>query len=86
MEEPRLNHTVYVYKCDNCVVQVNAKCNSIVLDTCSRVGLVFEACVSVVEVINCKAIKVQVKRKSGFKCPPPFVAVGALLAGSRCWR
>ncbi|KNC54741.1 adenylyl cyclase-associated protein [Thecamonas trahens ATCC 50062] len=58
--EPKRNQTVYLYKLDNCVVQIQAKVNSICMDACTKVGLVFTDAVSVVEVINCKSVQVQV--------------------------
>merc|ERR1711916_74759 len=60
IEAPKRNQTVYIYKLDNCVVQIQGKVNSICLDSCSKTGLVFTDAVSVVEVINCKSVQVQV--------------------------
>merc|ERR1711916_358363 len=60
IEAPKRNQTVYIYKLDNCVVQIQGKVNSICLDSCSKTGLVFADAVSVVEVINCKSVQVQV--------------------------
>jgi len=58
--ETETNQSVYVYKCDNCTIQVGGKCNNIVLDGCKKTGLVFQSVVAGVEVINCQSVKIQV--------------------------
>ncbi|XP_043940740.1 adenylyl cyclase-associated protein 1 [Protopterus annectens] len=58
-----LKQVVYIFKCVNSTVQVKGKINSITLDQCKKVGLVFEDAVGIVEVINCKDVKVQVINK-----------------------
>lgn len=40
-------------------VQVHGKVNTIMLDTCRKVGLVFGSVVSTVELVNCNSCKVQ---------------------------
>jgi adenylyl cyclase-associated protein len=55
--EPK--QVVYVYGCQNTVVQVKGKVNSIMIDTCKKTSVVFETCVSVVEVVNGNGIKMQ---------------------------
>nr|XP_026696116.1 adenylyl cyclase-associated protein 1 isoform X2 [Ciona intestinalis] len=59
IENVEMFHTVYVYRCNNSVLTINEKVNSIVLDSCKKVGLVFTSVVSGVEVINCQSVKVQ---------------------------
>jgi len=58
-------HTVYLYKCDGAVIQIEGKVNSIAMDSCKKTGLVFDEAVSTCEIINCQGVKVQVKHK----CP-----------------
>jgi len=58
--ETEPNQSVYVFKCDDCTIQVGGKCNNIVLDQCSKTGLVFQSAVSGVELINCQSMKIQV--------------------------
>lgn len=57
------NQTVYIYKCENCVVIIEGAVNSIALDSCKKVGLVFDYCVATAEIMNCASVKVQVKEK-----------------------
>lgn len=38
--------------------QVKGKVNSIVLDKCSRTGLLFDNVVATVEVVNCQSVEV----------------------------
>ncbi|KAG7271379.1 hypothetical protein CRUP_019924 [Coryphaenoides rupestris] len=56
-----LKQVVYAYKCNNSTLQVKGKINSITLDNCKKVGLVFDDVVGIVEVINCRDVKVQFK-------------------------
>ncbi|KAK2830622.1 hypothetical protein Q5P01_018553 [Channa striata] len=58
-----LKQVVYAYKCNKSMLQVKGKINSITLDNCKKTGLVFEDAVGIVEVINCKDVKVQVMGK-----------------------
>merc|ERR1711991_1194737 len=39
------------------------KVNSIALDGCKKVGLVFDECLATCEVMNCQSVKVQIKNK-----------------------
>jgi adenylyl cyclase-associated protein len=52
--------TVYIYKCTKTTVKVNGKLNSIIIDSCKRVGLVFETTISCVETVNSQSIQIQV--------------------------
>ncbi|XP_060068169.1 adenylyl cyclase-associated protein 1-like, partial [Ylistrum balloti] len=55
-----LNHTVYIFKCQNSTIQIKGKINSIVVDSCKKVGVVFDDLVSSLEFINCQSVKGQV--------------------------
>uniref|UniRef100_A0A7S4M8K8 Adenylyl cyclase-associated protein n=1 Tax=Vannella robusta TaxID=1487602 RepID=A0A7S4M8K8_9EUKA len=60
IEETEPKHTVYLYKNDNCVVNVKGqKVNSICIDSCNKTGIVFNNCIAVVEVINCNGVEIQ---------------------------
>lgn len=63
IENPEVRHTVYIYKCENSVVQIKGKVNNITMDSCKKVGLVFENAISVAEVVNCNSVQVQVNGK-----------------------
>jgi len=56
--EPK--HTVYIYKCSNCVVQVKGKVNAITVDDCTKTAVVFETVVASFEIVNCRSVEVQV--------------------------
>lgn len=58
--ETNMRHTVYIYKCSNSTITVQGKVNSIVLDQCTKVGIQFTSVVSLLEFINCRAMKAQV--------------------------
>lgn len=56
-----MSHTVYVYRCEKSTIQVKGKVNSISIDNCKRVDLVFDDALSQVEIVNSDTIRVQVK-------------------------
>ncbi|XP_074657108.1 adenylyl cyclase-associated protein 1-like [Tubulanus polymorphus] len=55
--EPK--QVVYVFKCTNSVIQVKSKVNSIILDSCKKVGVVFDDVISTFEMVNCQSVKAQ---------------------------
>ncbi|XP_018420024.1 PREDICTED: adenylyl cyclase-associated protein 1 [Nanorana parkeri] len=63
ISDTELKQVVYVYKCANSTLQIKGKINSITLDNCKKLGLVFEDAVGIVEVINSRDVKVQVLGK-----------------------
>ncbi|XP_055081541.1 adenylyl cyclase-associated protein 2 [Periophthalmus magnuspinnatus] len=60
IDETELKHVVYVFGCNNSTLQVKGKINSIIVDNCKKVGLVFENVVGIIEIINSKSIQLQV--------------------------
>ncbi|XP_068603025.1 adenylyl cyclase-associated protein 2 isoform X2 [Brachionichthys hirsutus] len=60
IDETELKQVVYVFNCSNSTLQIKGKINSIIVDNCKKLGLVFEKVVGIVEIINSKAIKLQV--------------------------
>ncbi|KAK7899084.1 hypothetical protein WMY93_019937 [Mugilogobius chulae] len=60
IEDTELKQVVYVFGCNNSTLQVKGKINSIIVDNCKKLGLVFENVVGIVEIINCKSIQLQV--------------------------
>ncbi|XP_042362059.1 adenylyl cyclase-associated protein 1 [Plectropomus leopardus] len=63
IEDTELKQVVYAFKCNKSTLQVKKKINSIILDNCKKMGLVFDDVVGIVEIINCKDVKVQVMGK-----------------------
>lgn len=60
ISETETKHTVYLYKNDNCVLNVSGeKVNSICIDSCNKCGIVFNNCIAVVELINCNGVEIQ---------------------------
>jgi len=51
--------TVYVFQCQDSVIQIKGKVNAITIDACKKTGVVFEDVVSLVELINCSRTDVQ---------------------------
>uniref|UniRef100_A0A672J2T8 Adenylyl cyclase-associated protein n=1 Tax=Salarias fasciatus TaxID=181472 RepID=A0A672J2T8_SALFA len=63
VDDTELKQVVYAFNCNNCTLQVKGKINSIIIDNCKKLGLVFENVVGIVEIINCKSIQLQVLGK-----------------------
>ncbi|XP_032901136.1 adenylyl cyclase-associated protein 1 isoform X2 [Amblyraja radiata] len=60
IQDTVLRQVVYVYKCTQSTLTVKGKINSITIDNCKKMGLVFEHVVGTVEIINSKDVKIQV--------------------------
>jgi len=54
------NQSVSIYKCQNSVIKVSGKCNTIILNNCRKVAIVFDSLISSAEVINSTNIEIQV--------------------------
>ncbi|MGH0130994.1 UNVERIFIED_CONTAM: hypothetical protein FKN15_045835, partial [Acipenser sinensis] len=63
ISETELKHVVYTFKCSNSTLQIKGKINSIIVDNCKKLGLVFDYVVGIVEVINSRDIQIQVLGK-----------------------
>lgn len=63
IDETELKQVVYAFNCNNSTLQIKGKINSIIIDNCKKLGLVFENVVGIVEIINCKSIQLQVLGK-----------------------
>ncbi|XP_078664971.1 adenylyl cyclase-associated protein 1-like isoform X4 [Branchiostoma floridae x Branchiostoma belcheri] len=64
ISQAEMKHTVYVYKCENITLQIKGKINSITLDSCKKVALVFDDVIASVDFINCQRIQAQVIGKT----------------------
>ncbi|XP_061617004.1 adenylyl cyclase-associated protein 1-like [Phyllopteryx taeniolatus] len=60
ISDTELKQVVYAYKCNSSTLQVKGKLNSITIDNCKKMGLVFDDVVGIVDIINCRDVKVQV--------------------------
>ncbi|XP_043107456.1 adenylyl cyclase-associated protein 2-like [Puntigrus tetrazona] len=63
IEETELRQVVYVFSCSNSTLQIKGKVNSIIVDDCKKLGLVFDNVVGIVEIINSRDIQLQVMGK-----------------------
>ncbi|KAF6107800.1 cyclase associated actin cytoskeleton regulatory protein 1 [Phyllostomus discolor] len=63
IDDTELKQVAYIYKCVNTTLQVKGKINSITVDNCKKLGLVFDDVVGIVEIINSRDVKVQVMGK-----------------------
>ncbi|KAK2836541.1 hypothetical protein Q7C36_014410 [Tachysurus vachellii] len=63
IDETELKQVVYVFSCNNSTLQIKGKVNSIIVDNCKKLGLVFENVVGIFEIINSRDIRLQVLGK-----------------------
>uniref|UniRef100_A0A8C8SR89 Adenylyl cyclase-associated protein n=1 Tax=Pelusios castaneus TaxID=367368 RepID=A0A8C8SR89_9SAUR len=63
ISDTELKQVAYIYQCVNSTLHIKGKINSITVDNCKKLGLVFDDVVGIVEIINCRDIKVQVMGK-----------------------
>lgn len=64
IEVTDFKQTIYLFKCEKSVVQIKGKCNSISIDSCKKVDLVFENALSQVEIVNSDSVRVQCTGKA----------------------
>lgn len=50
---------MYIYKCQNVTIQITGKLKSVILDSCTKIGVVFDTAISACEIVNCKSVQVQ---------------------------
>ncbi|XP_067267366.1 adenylyl cyclase-associated protein 2 isoform X2 [Chanodichthys erythropterus] len=63
IEETELRQVVYVFSCNSSTLQIKGKVNSIIVDSCKKLGLVFDSAVGIVEIINSRDVQLQVMGK-----------------------
>lgn len=60
IDQTDMTNVVYVFKCENSVLTVKGKINSIFVDSCKKFSVVFDAVVSSIEFVNCQSVQMQV--------------------------
>ncbi|BFZ11262.1 hypothetical protein BsWGS_14301 [Bradybaena similaris] len=63
LDNVEIKQTVYIYKCEGCVIKIVGKVNSIVVDSSKKTGIVFDDLVSSLEFVNCQSMQAQVTGK-----------------------
>jgi len=63
VDQTDMKQSVYVYKCRECTIIVKGKVNSILIDSCNRVGILFDDVLSTVEFINSTNVQMQATGK-----------------------
>jgi len=59
ISETELKQTIYIYKCEKSVVRIKGKVNSITIDSCKRVSVVFDDALALCEMVNSLSVEVQ---------------------------
>nr|XP_054757155.1 adenylyl cyclase-associated protein 1-like [Lytechinus pictus] len=60
LDQVEMKQSVYIYKCDNSVINIPNKVNSVTVDSCKKVGVVCESVLGSLDVVNCQSIKMQI--------------------------
>lgn len=55
-----MKQAVYIYKCENSVVKIKGKVNTLTVDSCKKTSVVFDNLLAQVDVINSQDIEIQV--------------------------
>ncbi|KAL3795026.1 hypothetical protein HJC23_006347 [Cyclotella cryptica] len=50
---------VYIFNCQGVTIQIIGKLKSVILDSCTKCGVVFDTAISACEIVNCKSVQVQ---------------------------
>lgn len=58
--EAEPSQAIYMYKCDNSVLTVKGKLNSITLDSCKKTAIIVDTLIASMDVVNCQSCKIQV--------------------------
>lgn len=61
--DTEMKQTVYIYKCENCTIQIKGKVNAITLDSCKKSAVVFDEAIASLDVINCQSVQAQMMVK-----------------------
>ncbi|KAG2389159.1 hypothetical protein C9374_014559 [Naegleria lovaniensis] len=56
-----IGQSVYIYQCNDTMVEITGKVNNIVLDKCTKTCIVLDSVVSGIELVNCQSCQVQVR-------------------------
>lgn len=60
ISDTNMSQSVNIFNCVNSLIEVKGKVNSITVNQCKKLSLVFDNIVAVVEFINCQQVKTQV--------------------------
>eukprot|EP01113_Clastostelium_recurvatum_P039159 TRINITY_DN594_c0_g1_i1.p1 TRINITY_DN594_c0_g1~~TRINITY_DN594_c0_g1_i1.p1 ORF type:complete len:180 (+),score=59.17 TRINITY_DN594_c0_g1_i1:45-542(+) len=57
VEAPK--QSVYLFKCQDTVVQIKGKVSSVCLDACTKTAVVFDTVIAAAEIVNSKRVQIQ---------------------------
>lgn len=60
LDKVELNHTIYVYNCFDCTIQIKGKFNALSLDSCKKTGVVVDSLVSSIDLVKSSSFAVQI--------------------------
>jgi len=60
ISETETRQTVYIYKCENSVIRIKGKVNSIAVDGCKKTIVVFDNAIASAELVNCQSVELHI--------------------------
>jgi len=60
ISETETRQTVYIYKCENSVIRIKGKVNSIAVDGCKKTFVIFDNAIATAELVNCQSVQLHV--------------------------
>jgi len=56
--------SLYIFKCENSVITVKGKLNSVTLDNCKKCAVIVDSLIAAMDVVNCTSCKLQVNDRA----------------------
>ncbi|WFD00983.1 suppressor of rasval19 [Malassezia yamatoensis] len=60
VEPTEINHTINIFACDNCVIEVKGKVNAVSLVSCKKTSILIDSVVSSLEITRCQSFTAQI--------------------------
>ncbi|WFD45236.1 suppressor of rasval19 [Malassezia psittaci] len=60
VEPTEINHTINIFACDNCVIEIKGKVNAVSLVSCKKTSILIESVVSSLEITRCQSFTAQI--------------------------
>lgn len=64
LPDPQLQDMIYIGSCKNCTFVIKGKVKGITIDNCTKVGVVCDECLSLIEVVNSNSCQLQITQNA----------------------
>jgi len=62
--DAQVTQSLYIFKCDNSIITVKGKINSVTIDGCKKCGIIVDSLVASLDIVNSTSLKLQVNDKA----------------------